>query len=49
MGALYADHQPINIIEQMTFSDLQYWNSWHDALQKAWSDAAKNIKGKVKK
>ncbi len=34
MGNMYCDHQPINVIEEMTYNDLKYWNKWHEIIQK---------------
>ena len=34
MGNMFYNHQPVNIIEEMTYSDLKYWNKWHEVIQK---------------
>ena len=44
MGNLYSDHQPINVIEDMTYSDLKYWNKWHDIIQKEYGKITKGKK-----
>ena len=36
--------QPIDVIEKMTYSDLKYWNGWHDKMCDAEKKYAKDLK-----
>jgi hypothetical protein len=46
MGALYCDNQPISDIKSLRYTEMKYWNKWHDAIQEAWSRAGTRNGGK---
>ena len=41
MGAMFYNQQPISEIMEMTYSELKYWNKWHEAIQAGWKNAVK--------
>lgn len=44
MGNMFYRRQQIDVIEKMTYSDLEYWNGWHEKM----CDAEKKIIKAVK-
>lgn len=35
MGNMFYRGQPVNVIDNMTYSDLKYWNNWHEVMVRA--------------
>ena len=44
MGNMFYRGQPINVIENMTYHDLKYWNGWHEKMDDQLKDDIEKYK-----
>ena len=46
MGNLFYRKQPINIIKDLRYAELKYWNGWHELMEKQQQEVNDKIAGK---
>jgi len=46
MGNMFYRHQSIDVIDRLTYSDLKYWNEWHEIMIRAEKRVIKEAESK---
>jgi hypothetical protein len=46
MGNLFSRKQPIDIIKNLRFAELRYWNEWHELMNEEEKKQMEIAKGK---